>query len=82
MKHDHPPKCKNLIKRSKKDPSIRDRYMNKLHRWDAKRTDSNLKFCPNCNCVWEQYLRVKVKYEYYPIFPKLGKEKKICPKCL
>ena len=72
MKHEHPPKCKNLIKRSKKDPLIRDRYMNKLHRWDARRPDD----------VWEQYLRVKVKYEYYPIFPKLGKEKKICPKCL
>ena len=82
MKHNHPPKVKNFLKKSKNNPVVRDKFMNQLHKWDAKRADEILKLCPSCKRVWEECRKDKVRYEYYPVFPKLGKGRKTCPTCI
>ena len=48
----HPPKVRNFEQRVKEDPTVRDRYIKKLHSWESKRTDNKLKLCKSCNLVW------------------------------
>jgi hypothetical protein len=85
MKQNHPPKRRNFDK-DKKNPIVRDKFLRRLHRWDARRTDQKLKVCPSCERVWETiYIGLKTnkqRCEYYNDFPKLGKLKVICHKCL
>tara|TARA_R100000808_G_scaffold6810_2_gene20012 strand:- start:90 stop:347 length:258 start_codon:yes stop_codon:yes gene_type:complete len=85
MKQYHPPKYRNF-ENAKENPAVRDRFLNQLHRWDARRTDQKLKVCPLCERVWEAiYIGLKAdkkRCEYYDDFPKFGKLKVICNKCL
>ena len=86
MNLNHPPKVRNFEQRVKEDPTVRDRYLRKLHSWDSKRTDNKLKVCTSCKLVWETYrgtLNNKTikKYNYYNDFPTIGKTRKLCPKC-
>jgi len=86
MNLSHPPKVKYFKDRVKKDPTVRDKYIKKLHSWDSKRTDSKLKLCTECNKVWETCKRTQnnklvLSYNYYDDFPTLGKRRKVCPRC-
>jgi len=82
----HPPKVRNFEQRVKEDPTVRDRYIKKLHSWDSKRTDNKLKLCKSCNLVWESYRgthngKTVYKYNYYDDFPTIGKTREECPRC-
>lgn len=86
MNLNHPPKVRNFVQRVKEDPTVRDRYIRKLHAWDSKRTDNKLKLCTSCKLVWETYRgtlnnETVEKYYYYNDFPTIGKTRKVCPKC-
>lgn len=86
MNVNHPPKVKNFKEKSKNDPTVRDKYIKKLHSWDSKRTDNKLKLCTECKTVWETCKRTQnnktvTSYNYYDDFPTIGKVRKICPKC-
>ena len=52
MKQNHPPKFHNFKKVSNQS-RVRDIFLTKLHRWDARKTDKKLKVCPACKLVWE-----------------------------
>ena len=44
--------------------------------------DMNVKACPCCMKTYERYLDGGRRYtDYFSNIPKLGKEKKVCPKC-
>lgn len=86
MNVNHPPKIKNFEDRVKQDPTIRDKYIKKVHTWDSKRTDNRLKLCKSCKKVWESCKRTSnnrtvTSYNYYDDFPTIGKVREICPKC-
>jgi hypothetical protein len=55
---------------------------------DARRADKFIFYCTKCKTVWEDNTRVggdsktKSKINWYQDFPKYGKQKKCCPKCL
>ena len=47
--------------------------------------DDNLKACDQCGQVWEKVNKklYQVHYMVYPfgVIPRIGKEKKTCPRC-
>tara|TARA_R100000700_G_C3145351_1_gene125819 strand:- start:743 stop:1006 length:264 start_codon:yes stop_codon:yes gene_type:complete len=44
--------------------------------------DKSVKRCPDCDKGWEETFRNGRRlYLYYDCYVKLGKEKKVCPKC-
>ena len=58
-------------------------------RYDAKRADKYISFCPDCKLCWEKmekkaYINRRNKWGivYLPDFPKYGKKTKQCPKCI
>ena len=82
MKQNHPPKFHNFDK-AKHKPEVRDKFLRKLHTWDAKKVDKKLKSCPICKLVWEIIMEDKNKRcEYYSDFPTYGKLKVVCDRCL
>ena len=59
--------------------------------YDAKRADSEIKYCPNCNRCYEidtqkskmrsNRIIGKKVYLYYEDFPTYGKQIKVCKQC-
>ncbi len=46
-------------------------------------TDRSVKYCPSCDCCFEEVWWDAVKKtNYYYDFPKIGKENKTCIECL
>tara|TARA_R110002020_G_scaffold76865_2_gene194440 strand:+ start:3816 stop:4085 length:270 start_codon:yes stop_codon:yes gene_type:complete len=78
MRHNHPPK----IKKTKNRKFTRDKFFERLHKWEGQRADKNLKVCPTCGMVWEIIKESKDdRCRYYHDFPTYGKIKVICDRC-
>lgn len=64
-------------------PALDRRTKIKLKR--RKERVSRMKFCPDCNLVWELIKSPRYpstgRVEYYPVIPRYGKPDEICPKC-
>jgi ribosomal protein S27AE len=64
----------------------RQRVKKYYYQKKSESVDSKLSFCTECNQVWEyEYFKPKDasrrKVLHYKDFPKIGKERKICPRC-